>query len=565
MTQHIELDYQDEVHEGFFDAIQELLGAAVPSLNITVLNATTLQIDAGAGNEQQSVTIGGAYRWRTGDTTAGLPGGLSDGTHPVFVTASANNFTGSVGDPDAPTDYTFGLTILATGTTPGTALYRQVGEVQVASGAITSFRQTAGPRAREGNSFFARAEHPTQNALRVRAAASQSADIVRVEDSSGAALLTINAAGVLTSPGGIVENSAAGLTLSGNGGKTTLALTNTAANVGLTIGGDANLYRLSAGVLSTDGSLNIGGSINHGGTFVNLQNTGVINWGADTNLYRSAANILKTDDTFSAQALQVAGAALNSTHLSDSANLVRINGTHSGYIDMTSYRVSGSALASTHLADTANLARLNAANVFTGALQANASGVGLAVADDMTVGDLLTVGRLVSGAATLNGDLTMNSNRITGLPTPGGASDPVRNDDSRLTNERVPTNNSVSTAKLQNGAVTAGKYVISQASAHITNSGIIANTFGVNIIGLTVTAGATYLVTFFGYVDGASQVIVRLYDGVASPSLARIGLVESGGFVYPWVANSSTLNIQGYGWGGGSSMENCTATALRIA
>ncbi len=41
------------------------------------------------------------------------------------------------------------------------------------------------------------------------------------------------------------------------GGKTTLALTNTAADTGITIGGDTNLYRPGANELKTDDVLSV--------------------------------------------------------------------------------------------------------------------------------------------------------------------------------------------------------------------------------------------------------------------------------------------------------------------
>lgn len=140
--QHIELDYSDPVHEGFFDAIQELLGAeANPNFHLQRVNSTTVKLVAGTDNDQVALAINGKYRWRTNETTAALPGGLPNGEHPIFVTASDNDFGGPLGDPDEKTDYTFGLQIKKAGETPATALYRIVGYVTVASGAITGLRQ----------------------------------------------------------------------------------------------------------------------------------------------------------------------------------------------------------------------------------------------------------------------------------------------------------------------------------------------------------------------------------------------------------------------------------------
>jgi len=65
----------------------------------------------------------------------------------------------------------------------------------------------------------------------------------------------------------------AGLILSGNGGNDTLNLSSTATGVGITIGGDTNLYRSGANQLTTDDSfvcggaaLTVSGDLNHDGT-----------------------------------------------------------------------------------------------------------------------------------------------------------------------------------------------------------------------------------------------------------------------------------------------------------
>lgn len=109
--------------------------------------------------------------------------------------------------------------------------------------------------------------------------------------------------------------AAAGLVVSADGGKDTINLSNTTANVGITIGGDANLYRKAADVLATDDQIRSYRASGSAGFAVQVTTDsanrwhalaqGVLEWGdgsgaQDTNLYRSAANTLKTDDTFEA-------------------------------------------------------------------------------------------------------------------------------------------------------------------------------------------------------------------------------------------------------------------------
>lgn len=145
MTQNDPLNHGQIAHEGFFDPIQEMLGAHVGSgFHLAFVNTTTIKVVASAEDGQVAIAVKGRYRFRTSETTATLPGGLPNGEHPVFVTASDNDYTGAIEDPDSPTVYTFGLEIKESGKTPATVLYREVGKVTVTGGAITGLRQTAG-------------------------------------------------------------------------------------------------------------------------------------------------------------------------------------------------------------------------------------------------------------------------------------------------------------------------------------------------------------------------------------------------------------------------------------
>lgn len=145
MGQNDPLNHGQIVHEGFFDPIQELLGAHIGAgFKLERLNTTTVKVVAATEDGQVSIAVKGRYRWRTTETTAVLPGGLPTGEHPVFVTASDNDYTGPIEDPDSPTVYTFGLEIKEAGKVPATALYREIGKVQVEGGVIKWVRQTAG-------------------------------------------------------------------------------------------------------------------------------------------------------------------------------------------------------------------------------------------------------------------------------------------------------------------------------------------------------------------------------------------------------------------------------------
>lgn len=206
MTQHFPLDYGDVVHQGFFDPIQELLGASLPSLRIEVGNSSTLTISAGTGNDQVTAaltnstgTVAG-FRWITSSINATLPGALTNGTGSVYITASDNDFSGSVSAPDAGTDYSFAMEIKASGT-PTTDLWRKVGEVDVSGGAITAFRPMGGPRVTSEFTLAARPDTATQPGLLITGRASQSGDLIQVRDSSGTMIHSVSPAGNITGTG----------------------------------------------------------------------------------------------------------------------------------------------------------------------------------------------------------------------------------------------------------------------------------------------------------------------------------------------------------------------------
>jgi hypothetical protein len=141
VTQHLELKHGQILHAGFTAPIQELLGSAAVNFRLQRVNGSTIKVAAAANNLQVGIAVSGKYRWRTTEATASLPGGLANGEHPVFVTASANDFTGPLEEPDKTT-HTFGLEIKKAGESPSTTHYREVGKVTVTGGAITSIRQT---------------------------------------------------------------------------------------------------------------------------------------------------------------------------------------------------------------------------------------------------------------------------------------------------------------------------------------------------------------------------------------------------------------------------------------
>lgn len=145
--------------------------------------------------------------------------------------------------------------------------------------------------------------------VRVTAISTDTFTITRTQESTSARIIVVGdqiAASITAKTLKDIEDSVAttatpqfaSLTLSANGGKTTLALTDTTANVGLTIGADTNLFRAGADTLKTDDNLTVAGSLTIQGSFLNVPGGSSIVVGGDANLYRSGTNTLKTDSLF---------------------------------------------------------------------------------------------------------------------------------------------------------------------------------------------------------------------------------------------------------------------------
>jgi hypothetical protein len=259
MTQHFPLDHGDVVHQGFFDPIQELLGASLPNLRIEVASSgTALQMVAGTGNSQQAAALNSSdgtksgYRFITSTVTAAVPGTMSSGTATgsVYITASQNNFSGTTSAPDSPTTYSFGLTILASGT-PTTDLWRKVGEVDTTSGSITAFRPMGGSRPTSEFGLAATPDTASQTGVLITGRSSQTGDLIRARNNSGTTVFGVSASGAITC------TSTDGITVSGAGGKDTLNLSSTSSDTGITLGGDVTLYRGAANTLQTDDAVSI--------------------------------------------------------------------------------------------------------------------------------------------------------------------------------------------------------------------------------------------------------------------------------------------------------------------
>lgn len=105
------------------------------NMTLVILNSTTVQVPAGTDNAQVGVGINGRWRYNSASVNGTLTSGAA-GTYGLWATASDNSFT--LGPPESDsTVYSFALQILPTGSSPSTALFRQIGSVVWSGTAIT--------------------------------------------------------------------------------------------------------------------------------------------------------------------------------------------------------------------------------------------------------------------------------------------------------------------------------------------------------------------------------------------------------------------------------------------
>jgi hypothetical protein len=133
---------RDEILPSYFpNAFQAFFSTAGIQFELRKFNATTIEVQAAAGEGLAGITIDGRFRYRETTVQAAHPGGAA-ATYDVWVTAADNVVSSSPLPFTDLTDYSFGLTIRASGSPPvGFAIMRKVGEVVWDGAAITRIRQ----------------------------------------------------------------------------------------------------------------------------------------------------------------------------------------------------------------------------------------------------------------------------------------------------------------------------------------------------------------------------------------------------------------------------------------
>lgn len=276
MSKNLVLNRGDVLPASFIAALEEYVSTLASNFALTY-SPTQVTILAGTGSAQVSLGIGGLWRYRTTTLNVAAPSGAA-GSYDILAVASANSFASTPAPDTDNTDYSFGLQIVASGgaasgTWNGNAIVasRKVGSLVWSGSAITALYSSVGQA-----SAPAVMGAGTGAGLRWGQTASSAADAFLYRPTGVTAFLMTD------TDLGSAQNF--------------WARDSTAQQVGI-------------GNLGPSGQASVG-------------------FGAsvDTNLYRAAAGALKTDGGFDATGYKVAGTALASTHLSDTALLARLAG-----------------------------------------------------------------------------------------------------------------------------------------------------------------------------------------------------------------------------------------------
>jgi hypothetical protein len=305
------IDLSTAVPAETLDDLQEVHTGAVWGVKMSISGGTTVNVAGDPLTEGQfSARVGAKPRYGTSTISVAASGGAGD--RDIFLT-SANVTT-----PKAPA-----VELQINPATPAAAFYRKIGTLTWSGSAVTNLRLTNGVQANadQVNNFVFTPFLNTSTPLTVRGLASQSADILRVEDSASTAVLRVTATSVIF--GAVTSTGAVSHPLG------------TQALPSITFTGDTSTGvwspgtgRVSIGATNTNNfEVNAVSGVLLGTT----TSTTPLVFGADVALSRGAANRL---DLASGDSLNlVSGSllfnnvALASTHLSDSGTLVRTTGT----------------------------------------------------------------------------------------------------------------------------------------------------------------------------------------------------------------------------------------------
>lgn len=158
MLEHHAFARKDVLPSWWANAIQRFLSVAAPAFQLSLQDATHIQVIAGSDMAAACIAIDGAWRWNETTVNRAHPGGAA-GSWDVYVVAAANDIESTPEPGTDDTDYAFDLRIEKSGTTPTIEagvvdIYRLVGNLVWSGAAITALTQTVGIPSAIGERIF---------------------------------------------------------------------------------------------------------------------------------------------------------------------------------------------------------------------------------------------------------------------------------------------------------------------------------------------------------------------------------------------------------------------------
>jgi hypothetical protein len=185
---------RDEVFPSWWpNAISEQVGVIVENFELRKASITSVEVPADSANGLAVVGINGRWRFRSTPAVRSHPGGAA-GTYPVFAVAAETDIGSAPLPYTDETAYAWDLRIEPPGGEPALSAgvvdhFRKVGEVDWSGSQITAVRQLVGQVSTRPAEPTAR--RTDEVPLRVRGAAGQTADLLRVEDAAGSPFFTV--------------------------------------------------------------------------------------------------------------------------------------------------------------------------------------------------------------------------------------------------------------------------------------------------------------------------------------------------------------------------------------
>jgi microcystin-dependent protein len=194
MDQFVAFSRNDVLPSYVMNVIARAISTAARGFRLTLPNDTTVRVPAGAGEQAAVVFIDGLPRWAESNVDRAHLGGAA-ATYRVWATAAAQNVVNSPLPNTDDTNYAFDLAITPLATEPTAVagvvdVWREVGRLTWDGTKITALEPWVHDH-RPTDPLTPTSPRPHVTPLRAKGAAGQTAPVLRVEDSAGTVVLDV--------------------------------------------------------------------------------------------------------------------------------------------------------------------------------------------------------------------------------------------------------------------------------------------------------------------------------------------------------------------------------------